>query len=105
LKTKIIDNFIKTNFEAMNKFIRVQGSDSQSRDSEAVILNEYQTDNLKDHQSNLVNSIVILENAYRIAEDLRTLNSYSKITAIKRLSRAPLSNYWELPGTSENSDI
>jgi len=105
LKTKIIDNFIKTNFEAMNKFIRVQGSDSQSRDSEAVILNEYQTDNLKDHQGNLVNSIVILENAYRIAEDLRTLNSYSKITAIKRLSRAPLSNYWEMPGTSENSDI
>lgn len=104
-KKKIIDNFIKTNFDAANKFIRFQGTDSHSCASRANVLNDYQTDNLKNHHDNLVNYVVVLEDAYRIADSLRTLNSYSKITAIKRLSRAPLSNHWDLPGTSENSDI
>jgi len=43
--------------------------------------------------------------AQRVASYLRMLDDNSKIYSLKRLAGAPLSNYFELPGTSENSDL
>jgi hypothetical protein len=105
LKTKVVDNFIKTNFEAANGLERFRNDGNRSLEPIVNVLEGCRNVGPNDHQSNLEHSVILLQQAYQIADCLRTLDDHSKIVAIKRLSRAPLSDHWDLPGTSENSDI
>jgi hypothetical protein len=70
---------------------------------------------LSENESNLESQVgerlhlrdmsITLGKAQQVAAYLRMLDDNSKIYSLKRLAGAPLSNYFELPGTSENSDL
>lgn len=72
---------------------------------EVLSENESNLESRVGEQLHLRDMSITFVKAQQVAAYLRMLDDNSKIYSLKRLAGAPLSNYFELPGTSENSDL
>jgi hypothetical protein len=102
LKTKIYNLFMRVKFQRSSTTILSRVGEELG---EVLSENESNLESRVGEQLHLRDISITFGKAQQVAAYLRMLDDNSKIYSLKRLTGAPLSNYFELPGTSENSDL